>query len=278
MVYCLIGLPEEGLRIAKESLNILSQINQNDITVETYHCANINTIFLNKVDIVIQFSQAMLGRAERSGDLWERGFAYIWRAFALVLQGQFGEALQIGREALAIFERLDNPFGSSVASGIILGTISMARGEITAAKAYFLRGMQAAEEINYLRLLQMANDYLGTAGLLEGEIERAQQLFHKSLRITQECGQTREMLASLRDFATVHMAQGDLENALRLLAIVLNHPASDQNSINRPERLRDEAEKLRAQIESQVDQPSYQSGWKAGQNQHLSDVVNQILN
>ena len=86
------------------------------------------------------------------------------------------------------------------------------------------------------------------------------------------------MLASLRDFANVYIAQGDLEKALQLLAIVLNHPTSDQNSLNRPERLRDEAEKLRAQIESRLDQSRYQAAWELGQGQRLADVVTYILN
>jgi hypothetical protein len=86
------------------------------------------------------------------------------------------------------------------------------------------------------------------------------------------------MLASLRDLANVHIAQGNLDGALQLLAVVLNHPASDQNSLNRPERLRDEAEKLRVQIETQLDQPHYQSAWETGQRQRLTDVVEQILN
>jgi hypothetical protein len=69
-----------------------------------------------------------------------------------------------------------------------------------------------------------------------------------------------------------------MESALQLLAVVLNHPASDQNSLNRPERLRDEAEKLRAQIESQLEEPRYRSSWETGQKQRLADVVTQILN
>jgi tetratricopeptide (TPR) repeat protein len=246
--------------------------------VETFHCANINAIFLNNHEIVMQISQEMMERAERSGDVWERGWALVWWAYALVLKRQVAEALQAGQEALSVFEKLGNPFGLSVASGIILGAISMAIGDIATAKTHYLRGAQAAEEINYLRLLQISNDNLGTVALVEGDIQGAQQFFLKSLRISQECGQTREMLASLRDLANVQMAQGNLEGALKLLAVVLQHPTSDQNSLNRPERLRDEAEKLRAMIESQLDPALYQSAWEMGHRQRLADVITQILN
>ena len=153
----------------------------------------------------------------------------------------------------------------------------MATGDFSTAKTHFLGGVQAAEEINYSRMLQISYDNLGTLALLENDVAQAEQFFLKSLRISQESGQTREMLASLRDFANVYIAQGDLDKALQLLAVVLNHPASDQNSLNRPERLRDEAEKLRAQIETQLDQPLYQSAWESGQRQRLADVVKQIV-
>ena len=153
----------------------------------------------------------------------------------------------------------------------------MAAGDIGAVKAYLLRAVQAAEEINYLRMLQICYDNLGAVALLESDVEQAQQFFLKSLRISQECGQTREMLASLRDLARVYVAQGNLDSALELLAVVLNHPASEQNSLYRTERLRDEAETLRAQIETRLDQPRYQSAWEAGQKKRLAEVVAQIL-
>jgi tetratricopeptide (TPR) repeat protein len=220
----------------------------------------------------------MMERAKRSGDIWERGWAFVWWAYALVLQRQIAEALQAGQEALAIFEKLNNPFGLSAASGIVLGAIPMAIGDIRAAKTHYVHGAQGAEEIHYLRMLQISYDNLGTVALLENDVVEAEQFFIKSLRISQECGQTREMLASLRDLANVYIAQGNLDGALRLLAVVLNHPASDQNSLNRPERLRDEAEKLRVQVETRLDHSLYQPTWETGQRQRLADVVAQILN
>ena len=273
----LIGLPDQGLQLAQESVSTLRQYNR-EISVNTLDSVNINAIFMNQNEIVNQVSQEMMARADRSGDIWERAWALIWSAYAFVLQHQIEGALQTGRQALAIFERLENPFGISVASGLILGIISMTIGDMRAAKEYFLRGMQAAEEINYLRLLQIIYDNLGTLALVEKEIELAHASFLKSLRISQESGQTREMLASLRDLANVYMAQGNPDTALQLLAVVLNHPASDQNSLNRPERLQDEAEKLRAQIEGQLDPGLYQSAWQIGQRQRLADVVAKILN
>src|SRR5262249_44987595 len=155
-------------------------------------------------------------------------------AYALVLHQQIEVARQAGQEALAVYEQLGDPFGLAVSTGIILGVIALATGDLAAAKANFLRGVQAAEQINYLRLLHICYDNLGTLGLRANDLNQAREYFLKSLRITQNCGQTREMLASLRDFASVAIARGELESALQLLAVVLSHPASEQNSLNRP--------------------------------------------
>ena len=153
----------------------------------------------------------------------------------------------------------------------------MAIGDTSAAKTYYSRGAQQAEQVNYRRMLQICYETLGTLALIEKDLEQAQQFSLRYLGLSQECGQTREMLAALRDLASVCIAQGKLDTALQFLAVVLNHPASEQNSLNHPGRLRDEAEKLRVQIESQLDHSLYKLVWESGQKLHLADVVTQIL-
>ncbi len=271
----LIGLPEEGLRMAQESINILRQHDQ-DINIQTLLGVPINAVYLNKVEILSQITQEVMARADRSADAFERAWALEWRAYALILQHQIEEAVQTLQQSLALSKGLDNPMVWSWSESL-LGACSMAIGDTSAAKTYYSRGAQQAEEINYVRMLQICYETLGTLALIEKDLEQAQQFSLKCLRISQECGQTREMLASLRDLASVYIAQGKLDRALQFLAVVLNHPASEQNSLNRPEPIRDEAEKLRVQIESQLDHSLYQLAWDSGQKLHLADVVTQIL-
>jgi hypothetical protein len=261
--------------MAQESINILRQHDQ-DNNLQTLLGVALNAVFLNKVEILSQITQDLAARVERSGDTFDQVWALEWRAYALILQHQIDRAVQTLQRGLALSKGLDNPMVWSW-SEALLGACSMAIGDPSAAKTYYLRGAQQAEEINYARMLQICYETLGTLALIEKDLEQAQQFSLKCLRISQECGQTREMLASLRDLANVHIAQGDLAGALQLLAVVLNHPASEQNSLYRTERLRDEAETLRAQIETRLDQPRYQSAWEAGQKKRLAEVVSQIL-
>jgi tetratricopeptide (TPR) repeat protein len=271
----LVGLPEEGLGMAQESINILRQHDQ-DINLQTLLGVALNAVFLNKVEILSQITQDVAARVERSGDTFEQIWALEWRAYALILQHQINGAVQTLQQGLALSKGLDNPMVWSW-SEALLGACSMAIGDTRTAKTYYSRGAQQAEEIDYVRMLQICYETLGTLALIEQDLEQAQQFSLKCLRISQECGQTREMLASLRDLAKVYVAQGDLDGALQLLAVVLNHPASEQNSLTRTERLRDETETLRAQIETRLDQPRYQSAWEAAQKKRLAEVVAQIL-
>jgi hypothetical protein len=273
----LIGQPEDGLGLSLASVQTLRRYAPDAVSVEILEDVTINAIFLNRDETLVQITQDMMARADRSGDGWERAWALIWGAFALVVQGQASQALQAGQEARAIFESRGNQFGISVASGIILGSIFMTMGDFGTAKTHLLRGVEAAEEINYLRMLQICNDSLGTLALIEGDVQGAEQFFLSSLRISQKCGQTREILASLRDIARVRIAEGDLDGALQLAAVVLKHPVSEQNSLNRPERLRDETEKLRTQVEGRLEPAQYRAAWEAGQRRRLPEVVAQIL-
>jgi len=271
----LIGLPEEGLRMAQESVSILRQHDQ-DVNIQTLQGVCINAIFLNQAEILAQASQEMLVRAERSGDTFERAWALIWRAYGFIVQNQIDQALQNAAEVQPLSERLDNPLVSAWLEAS-RGSCSLATGDTNGVKTYFLRAAQRAEAIHWLRMIQISYEILGRLAIVEKDVEHAQQFSLQCLRISQECGQTREMLASLRDLASVQIIQGNLEQALQLLAVVLNHPASEQSSFSRPERLRDEAEKLRSQIESQLEPSRYQAVWESGQRQRLVDVVTQIL-
>jgi len=58
---------------------------------------------------------------------------------------------------------------------------------------------------------------------------------------------------------------------------VLHHRVSEQNSLNRPGPLREEARQLQVQIETQLDPARYRAAWESGQRRQLAEVVKQIL-
>jgi hypothetical protein len=259
-----------------ESVDLLHQQKQ-EVNVQSLIGVCVSAVYLNKWQEYIEASREMVAWAEQHGETFERCFAALWWSYTFLPDNRISDAVQIAQQALDVGKRLDNPFLLTWAE-YELGIISAILGEIGAAKTYYVRGAEQALRIKFARLLQINYEPLSSLALIENDIEQAESYALECLRISQQCGQTREMLASLRDLARVHIAQGKLVTAIQLLGVVLNHPASEQNSLTRPERLRDEAEKLRASIESQLDKPLYRAAWEAGQQRELPEVVSQILN
>ena len=271
-----IGLPEQGLALGLESVRILREYNQ-DVNISSLASICVCAIYLSKWQEFREASREMVAWAEQRGDAFDQSFAALWLAYTFILDNQITTAGQMVQQALDVGKRLDNPFLWTWAEWD-LGVLPMLIGDTGSAKGYYLRSVEQAQRIGYVRLYQLGYESLAAIALMEQDTEHAKQYALECLRISQRGGQTREMLASLRDLAWVDIAQGNSEQALQLLAVVLNHPASEQNSLTRPERLRDEAEKLRAQIEPQLDIQRYQAAWEAGQRRQLAEVVGQILN
>ncbi len=154
----------------------------------------------------------------------------------------------------------------------------MAQGHLAHAQEAYEKGLEAASRTDYRRIVQLANDSLGTIALLEGRIDDSHSYFLKSLKITFENGQFREQLGSLRDIASVYQQKGNWEAAVELLAVVLHHPAKEQNSLSRRESLQTEAERLLAEIEATLPAERFRSAWQRGKRGELGKVVAGLLN
>jgi tetratricopeptide (TPR) repeat protein len=271
----LVGSPDVGITMARESLELLRHLHE-DLYLPT-SSVNINAIFLNLLDEADTSSREMLESARRPGDPWQEAFAFIWIAYNEIFRGRLAEAQKLAEDSLATFERLQSAFGIAVAAGIVLGEVHMAQGHFENARQAYEKGLKAAGGIGYRRVVQMAHDRLGTIALREGRIDDAHAIFLTSLRITFDDGQAREQLGSLRDVATIYKLQGHLEKAVELLAVVLNHPARDQNSAGHQESLKNEAERLIGEIETMLSAERYKSAWERGKSFELGHVVAGLL-
>ncbi len=271
----LLGKPDVGISMARGSLAVLQRLGE-DLYLPT-SAVNINAIFLNQLEEVEASSQLMLQHGQRTGDRWVEGFGLIWHSYVAMSSGRFKEAQASAENGLAIFDQLRNDFGVSVGAGIVLGAAHMAQGHLPQARQAYERGLEAARSLDSVRVIQCAYDSLGTIALLEGRVDDAHDYFLKSLKITYESGQSREQLGSLRDIATIYKLRGDLERAVELLAVVLQHPAREQNSLSRQESLKIEAERLRVEIETILAGPRYEAAWARGRALELGAVVADLV-
>jgi hypothetical protein len=105
----------------------------------------------------------------------------------------------------------------------------------------------------------------------------AEQYHLQSLKIGQEIGQLREMLGDIYGITRVWAVFGRESEAVDLLAVVLQHPASEQTFLTTPVPIQHEAERLRAELEATLPPEEYASAWQVGMSRKLEDVVAELL-
>jgi len=93
-----------------------------------------------------------------------------WLARSLAERGEFEEAVDAGRRAVALAEETSSPY-SLAAACIGLGYVSLVRGDLDAAGPVLERACSAAREGNLTLLRPQATRLLGGAYLLAGRID-----------------------------------------------------------------------------------------------------------
>jgi hypothetical protein len=142
--------------------------------------------------------------------------------------------------------------------GLHLEAVLAARGQqpSTGAGGHFYVGQGLAE--------------MGRSVFTLGNDTEAERVWRESLRIATEIHGTPVALEALVGLASLRAKRGDIEPALELLLIVLNHPASSQETKNR-------AEILRVELESRLTPQQIQAVQAQARKQSFDQVVSQFL-
>ncbi len=111
---------------------------------------------------------------------------------------------------------------------------------------------------------------MGGSILALGDDTEAVRVWREALRIATEINGIPVALEALAGFASLQAKQGDMEHALELLLIVLNHPASLQETKNR-------AARLRAELEAQLTSQMVEAAQARAQAKTFEAVVDEVL-
>jgi hypothetical protein len=85
----------------------------------------------------------------------------------------------------------------------------------------------------------------------------------------------RDVINLLYEFARLKAAQNNLEEAVELLALVIEHPTSNQTRWLEG-RIRDSANGLLAEIETKLPPDVYSMALERGRELNLDDIVNDL--
>ena len=171
-----------------------------------------------------------------------------WSASAL---GRYDEARAALEESVALGQSVGDRWGLGFAYRG-LGIIAQTQGEHTLAVDMFRKSLDTLTELGARQDVARVLAEMSRSIFALGNDAEAGRLWRESLRIAIETRGTFIVLEALVGLAGLAAKQGAAEHALELLLIVLNHPATVQDTQERAARLRAEleAQLTRQQVEA----------------------------
>jgi tetratricopeptide (TPR) repeat protein len=155
--------------------------------------------------------------------------------------GRFDEA----RKALEESVELNTSVGARWNLGHAfqgLGAVAQAQGEHRRAADLFLKAVDTFTELGGLFYIGQSLAQMGRSLFALGNDVEAERIWRESLRIAAEIRGVPVVLEALVGIASLRAKRGETQSAFELLLIALNHPACDQETKNRADRLRAELE------------------------------------
>ncbi len=183
--------------------------------------------------------------------------------------GQYGEARSALEESVALNISVGARWNLGHAyQG--LGAVAQAQGEHQRAVDMFRKGVDTFAELGGRFYVGQGLAEMGRSVFALGKDTEAERVWRESLRIATEIHGTPVALEALVGLASLRAKKGDMEHALELLLIVLNNPASVQETKNR-------AEKLRIELKEQLTGQQVEAVQARAQAKTFEAAVDEIL-
>jgi tetratricopeptide (TPR) repeat protein len=272
----LLGNVEESNDMATKSVASLRQSQRRKELLIPYMGMAMSNVFLQQIEKVKEAAQESLNIAREINNEWWEAASLSWIGAANVAALTFDDAEYYAKAADKIMNEIGDPWLSFFPSQTLAQAATL-QGDHVAAKERFQLALEAAQSINFKRGMAYTCGNLGGVCYSLGEYEEAERYHLQSLRIDQKIGQTREMLAEIYGVARAWAALGKESETIELLAVVLQHPASDQRFLTTPSTIKQDAEQLRAKLESELPPEEYESAWQRGETLELETVVADLL-
>ncbi len=151
-----------------------------------------------------------------------------------------------------------------------LGVVAQAQGEHQQAVVMFRKSLDTFTELGGSWFVARVLAEMGGSILALGNEAEAGRVLREALHIATDIHGTPVALEALAGFASLQAKQGDMEHALELLLMVLNNPASIQDTRNR-------AKILRVELESRLTPQQIELAQVQARKQSFDQVVSQVL-
>jgi tetratricopeptide (TPR) repeat protein len=152
-----------------------------------------------------------------------------------------------------------------------LGAVAHAQGEYEQALVMFHQSLDTFAELGGRQEVARVLAEMGHSLLALGDDIEAERIWRESLSIATETHGSPVALEALGGLARLQAKRGDTQQALGFLLIVLNHPASVQET-------KDRAARLYIELESQSTSLQVNAAHLWARSQTLETAVGEVLN
>lgn len=271
-----LGSPQRGRKMAQEALANLRRLNRRKESLIALFGLAVSNLFSISDTELGQSAREMLEIGREVGDSWWETLGRTLLGSANMWAGLFEAARPYAEQAAQGWQRIGDPWGA-IWPGTVLAGLAVIDGDLVTARERYLFVLEKAQSVNFRRGLQYTYTHLGNASFAAEAYREAEDYYLQSLAISDEIGQTREMLATCYHIAKVRALTGRAGEAVQLLAMVLNHPAREQRGQFRPATIREDAERLRMELEGVVELDTYAAAWRQGEAAELDAVIAELL-
>jgi tetratricopeptide (TPR) repeat protein len=256
-------------------VGVLEHLNHPKALYFAYHSMVINVYFLGRITEMTDATDILIEIGGEVEDKWVKAFMLFAPGMVALISGNYAEAQQIAESALDLCEERGDVIGATLPM-IILGHVALSHEEYERARGIYLRVLNISEKPGFIYSLQTSSKYLAKVSLLMGDYVDAEKYLVQCLTLSKETGFVRDMVNLVYEFARFRVAQNNLEEAIELLALVIDHPASNQTRWLEG-RIRDSARNLLAELEAKLSPESYTSALGRGQGLDLEEIVSKLI-
>ena len=234
-----LGEGDRAIAIASESLKVAR------LTGDPWHFAYALMMQAGilagrgRLDEAYESAREALTRLREHGDIRLTVVTLNTLGFIALQLARYTEARRFLQESLSLVSASDDPWNVGTAFGN-LGIVELAQGNAMEAQGTL------QESISIFRNLGMMGDvafylaYLGDAYALHGDQENAERHWLEAIRNAREIQSQPNVLANLIRLSHARAERGDPVSLYAVALLVLDHPASWQDSRNRAAALRAE--------------------------------------
>ena len=269
-----LGIPERGYEQARESVGVLKHLNHPKALFFAYYSICINAYFFSRIAELTEATDKLIEIAGEIGDKWLTAFALFAPGMNALMLGNYADAQRLARTALDLYEEIVDVIGSTMAM-IILGHVALACEEYKSAKEFYLRCLKISQRTGFNYSIQTSSKYLAKVSFLMSDYIETETYLVQCLTLSKEVRFVRDVINLLYEFARLEASQNNLEEAVELLALVIDHPTSNQNRWLEG-RIRDSAKDLLAKLEARLPPEIYSAALERGRDLVLDDIVNEL--